>query len=82
MTEEVKAYTLELMELCLELGYALDYNPNTQGITIWDYSKAEEGKEVIFVTTAYLDELLTPEVRLVVSIGALKAYDRLKKDLV
>lgn len=79
MNEEVKAYALELFELCLELGYALDYNPNTQGITIWDYSEAEE--EVVLVTTAYLDEILTPEIRLVVAIEALKDYDTLKKVL-
>ena len=35
--------------------------------------------EVTLVTSAYLDGLLTPEVRLVASIEALKAYNNLKK---
>lgn len=76
---EVKAYALELMELCLDLGYALDYNPNTQGVTIWDYSEADT-KEVILVTTAYLDEVLTPEIRLTEAIRVLKTYDKSKKE--
>lgn len=78
--EEIKAYVLELLELCLNYRLTFEYMQYVDGIAIW-YQTSSKSEECRILGRCYLDDPKAA-TNLIMIINRLKLYVKMYEGVI